>query len=64
MDYDPATDLRFIVMHDCAEGNGTVGTQWVEAKTFPPTATLDEVWAWRMSIRGNGSTRITLEHDE
>ena len=40
---------QFIVLQERSAGNETVGNAWTDAATFPPTATLAEVWAWAQS---------------
>lgn len=54
---------QFIVMQERAAGNGETGTAWTEAGTFPPTATLAEVWAWAWS-RDGGTGRTMIRPDE
>jgi len=49
---------QFIIVQERAEGNAEVGTSWPECATFPPTATLAEVWEWAL-IRG-GMTGSTI----
>ena len=50
---------QFIILQERAAGNVSVGTAWTDARTFPPTATLAEVWEWaRVLGADDGRTMI------
>ncbi len=46
---------QFVVLQERSNGNESVGDMWTEARVFPPTATLAEVFAW---VRGGGSWNV------
>lgn len=48
---------QFVVMQECSAGNAEIGEMWTAAGTFPPTATLAEVWKWANS-QGSGRTML------
>lgn len=50
---------QFVILQERAAGNAEVGTAWTDAATFPPTATLAEVWEWaRLRDGDTGRTMI------
>ncbi len=53
---------QFIVIQERAAGNAEVGTAWSDAASFPPTATLAEVWEWAR-LRGGHEGRTMLRPD-
>ena len=53
---------QFIVMQERSAGNAETGNAWTEAATFPPTATLAEVWAWAL-LRDGRTGRTLLRPD-
>ena len=57
------SDQVFIVVQECSTGNEQVGDMWLETRTFSPTATLAEVWAWRNKLAGNGGKLIVTEEN-
>jgi hypothetical protein len=54
---------QFVVIQECSNGNESVGDMWLDTRTFPPTATLAEVWA-AIAPGGNASGRTMLRPDE
>lgn len=40
------TPKQFVILQERSAGNETVGNAWTDTATFPPTATLAEVWEW------------------
>lgn len=38
---------RVVAVVECAAGNESVGTEWVETAIFPANATLEAVLSWR-----------------
>lgn len=54
----------FIAVKECASGNESIGTEWVETAVFPPSATLQEVWDWQEEhARGLGRLMLTRPRD-
>jgi hypothetical protein len=53
---------RFIVMAECANGNASVGTEWIEAKVFESHVSIQEVWEWARKQNG-GEGRIMITKD-
>lgn len=53
----------FVAVLECANGNGVVGSMWVETAIFPPTATVAEVHAWAKSKPSGGRLIITVASD-
>lgn len=54
--------MRFVAMQECADGNESVGTEWVEAAGFAAGATLRDVWLWAQGMpRHNGRLMIVLD---
>lgn len=51
---------QFVCLQERAEGNSEVGQMWVQASTFPPTATLAEVWDWARQSMG----RLMIRPDD
>ena len=41
---------RVIAMVDCADGNESVGTEWVVAAIFKPDCTLTQVFEWASQV--------------
>lgn len=57
--------MRVIAIRECANGNDSVGTQWLETKIFLEVHTLSDVMAWEQKIyRRNGKGRLILTVDE
>jgi len=54
---------KFVVLQERSAGNETVGNAWTDAATFPPTATLAEVWEWA-AARGGKTARTMIRPDE
>lgn len=54
---------KFVVLQERSAGNETVGNAWTDVATFPPTATLAEVWAWAHE-RGGKTGRTMIRPDE
>ena len=40
--------MKFIALQEKSAGNESVGSEWIETKSFDSTATLQEVWEWAM----------------
>ena len=57
-----ADPTQFIVLQERAAGNESVGTMWTDAASFPPTATLAEVWKWA-TPRDGLTGRTTIRPD-
>ncbi len=53
---------RFIAVQECSGGNESVGDMWLRAATFPPDATLADIWAW--SRAGINSGRLIVQPDD
>ncbi len=53
---------RFVVMAERSSGNESVGDMWIETATFPPDATLAEIWTWA-KIKARASGRIMINRD-
>lgn len=51
---------RVIVMKEMAEGNASVGTQWIETHSFPIGAPLGDIIDWASDAKG----RIMIERDQ
>ena len=45
---------EIVAMQECAEGNGEVGSMWVETAIFDETARLEDVLAWAEQFRRAG----------
>lgn len=58
----PKEPPQFIVIEECSAGNESVGSEWLETATFPPTATLADVWAWSLKLTGGGG-RLMIRPD-
>jgi hypothetical protein len=41
-----------IAVQECASGNESVGTEWLETKSFSKNATLEEVMKWADDRKG------------
>lgn len=55
---------QFVVMQEYAEGNESVGSMWIGAAVFPPTATLAEVWKWASAGKVSPRGRTMIRPDE
>lgn len=53
---------QFVVMVERSAGNESVGSEWIDTGSFPPTATLAEVWAWQQGRSGSPG-RVMLNED-
>ena len=52
--------MAFIAVQECAVGNESVGTEWLEARRFGAADTLSDVWAWRESLPSAGGRLMLL----
>lgn len=43
---------NIIAMQECADGNETVGTMWIDAKSFPINTPIEEVIKWAKGRNG------------
>lgn len=53
---------QYIVVQELSIGNAEVGSMWVDAASFPPTATLEEVFLWARE-RPGAKGRLMLTED-
>lgn len=55
-------------MQECAHGNESIGSEWVEAKIFSKHSTLSEVIKWQASMSRRtsslGKLYITIAHED
>lgn len=49
----------FIAIKECANGNETIGTTWLEAKQFGYTDTLQDVYQWASQVK-HGAGRLII----
>jgi hypothetical protein len=54
---------QFVVLQERSTGNETVGNAWTETATFPPTATLADVWRWAHDV-GAPTGRTMIRPDQ
>jgi len=54
---------QFVILQERSAGNSEVGDMWTDTRTFPPEATLAEVWAV-IAPYGNISGRTMIRPDE
>lgn len=54
----------FVAVHERASGNESVGTEWLETRSFPPTATIAEVYVWAWEKRRHLDGRLMICADE
>ena len=59
------TDLpvQYIVLQERSAGNESVGSEWIEAGSFPPTATLEQVYQWAFSHTQGSKGRLMITPD-
>ena len=50
---------RVIATAQRSGGNETVGDMWDETRTFPPTATAQEIMDWAASVQISGKLTLT-----
>lgn len=50
----------FVIVQECAIGNGQVGDMWLETAVFPSDATLEDVWKWRAKFKGANGGRLMI----
>ncbi len=43
--------MEIVVVKECANGNASVGTEWLETKVFEESSTIKEVLDWANPIR-------------
>ncbi len=53
---------QFVILQERSAGNSEVGDMWTDAHTFPPEATLQEVWD-RISPYGDITGRTMIRPD-
>ena len=55
---------QIVAMQECVDGNESVGSMWVETKTFLPQQTLAEVIEWSDRLRVRGGKLIIREESD
>lgn len=54
--------VYFIAVRECADGNASVGTEWLETKRFHEKTKISDIWQWaQMAGKGKGRLIITRE---
>jgi len=58
--------MRFIAIQEKSAGNESVGSEWLETKSFNENTPLSEVWKWAMrqypaSVNKNGRLMIQID---
>lgn len=55
---------EYVVIVECANGNGSVGSMWLETKVFGPDDSLESVMDWAKDKNGGeGKVILTIATD-
>jgi hypothetical protein len=61
------SNKRFIAIQENSAGNSSVGSEWMETKSFPANAPIEEIWKWANGHnpdRPNKKGKLMLQLDE